>query len=378
MADGPFSGILVLDLTRVLAGPFCTMMLAEMGARVVKVENPAGGDDARRFEPFIDGHSAYFASLNRGKESIALDLKADADRAVFLQLARRADVLVENYRPGTLDRLGLGYELLREVNPRLIYAAVSGFGHTGPWSERPAYDLIVQALSGMMSITGQPGGPPTRAGTSIADVTGGLFTLVGVAAALYHRERTGAGMKVDVSMLDGQLAILESAIVRYGATGRPPQATGNRHPSITPFEAYAATDRLLIIAAGNDQLFARLCRALGRPGLADDSRFTSNRDRTQHADELKDELEAVLRGAPASHWLEVLGAAGVPCAPIQTVAEAVESPHAQARNMIVRTGGLRMAGNPVKLGAFADPAERRPAPELDADGERIKRELQGP
>jgi CoA:oxalate CoA-transferase len=378
MADGPFSGLLVLDLTRVLAGPFCTMMLAELGARVVKVENPVGGDDSRRFEPFIDGRSAYFGSLNRGKESVALDLKADADRDMLLRLVRRADVLVENYRPGTLERLGLGYERLREVNPRLIYAAVSGFGHSGPWSERPAYDLIVQALSGMMSITGQPGGPPTRAGTSVADITGGLFTLAGVAAALYHREGTGAGMKVDVSMFDGQLAILESAIVRYAATSRAPQATGNRHPSITPFEAYAAADRLLIIAAGNDQLFARLCQALGRPALAADPRFLSNRDRTQNADALKGELEAVLRGAPAAHWLEVLGAAGVPCAPIQTVAEAVESPQAQARNMVVRAGALRMAGNPVKLSAFPDPAERRPAPELDADGERIRRELQGP
>jgi CoA:oxalate CoA-transferase len=185
-------------------------------------------------------------------------------------------------------------------------------------------------------------------------------------------------MKVDVSMFDGQLAILESAIVRYAATSRAPQATGNRHPSITPFEAYAAADRLLIVAAGNDQLFARLCQALGRPGLATDARFATNRDRTQNADALKSELEAVLTGAPAAHWLEVLGAAGVPCAPIQTVPEAVESPQAQARNMIVRAGGLRMAGNPVKLSAFADPAERRPAPELGADGERVRQELQGP
>jgi CoA:oxalate CoA-transferase len=230
----------------------------------------------------------------------------------------------------------------------------------------------------MMSITGQPGGPPTRAGTSVADITGGLFLLAGVAAALYHRERTGAGMKVDVSMFDGQLAILESAIVRYAATGRAPQATGNRHPSITPFEAYAAADRPLIVAAGNDQLFARLCQALGRAALATDSRFATNRDRTQNAGALKAELEAVLAGAPAAHWLEVLGAAGVPCAPIQTVPEAVESPQAQARNMVVRAGGLRMAGNPVKLSAFADPAERRTAPELGADGERVRQELQGP
>ncbi|HYT95004.1 MAG TPA: CoA transferase, partial [Gemmataceae bacterium] len=219
MATGPLADVTVIDLTRVLAGPFCTMMLAELGARVIKVENPDGGDDARHFGPFVDGKSAYFLSLNRGKESIALNLKEPADRAVLLDLVRRGDVLVENYRPGTLERLGLGYERLREVNPRLIYAAVSGFGHTGPWSGRPAYDMIVQALGGLMSVTGEPGGPPTKAGTSIGDITGGLFVLAGITSALYHRARTGSGVKVDVSMLDGQIAILESAVMRYATTG---------------------------------------------------------------------------------------------------------------------------------------------------------------
>jgi CoA:oxalate CoA-transferase len=375
MAPGPFSGLLVLDLTRVLAGPFCTMMLAELGARVIKVENPAGGDDARRFEPFVAGRSAYFLSLNRGKESIALDLKDEADRALFVAMVRRADVLVENYRPGTLERLSLGYDRLRALNERLVYAAVSGFGHTGPWSHKPAYDLIVQALSGMMSVTGPPGGPPTKAGTSIADITGGLFALAGIAAALYHRQNTGTGMKVDVAMLDGQLAILESAVLRYAVTGQAPAAMGNRHPSITPFEAYAAADRPLIIAAGNDHLFARLCQALGRPALAADPRFATNGDRTHRAEELKQELETVLRTAPAAHWLGVLEAAGVPCSPIHTVADAVEHPQTRARNMIVEAGGLRMTGNPVKLSAFPDPPTRPPAPDLDADGLRIRREF---
>jgi CoA:oxalate CoA-transferase len=353
------------------------MMLAELGARVVKVENPNGGDDARRFEPFSQGRSAYFASLNRGKESIALDLKGDADRAVFLKLVRRADVLVENYRPGTLERLGLGADALRAVNPRLVYASVSGFGHSGPWSGRPAYDLIVQALSGMMSVTGRPGDPPTRAGTSIGDITGGLFLLGGIASALYHRERTGQGLTVDVSMLDGQIAILESAVMRHAATGQVPGPTGNRHPSITPFEPYAAADRLLVIAAGNDALFLRLCQALGRPALAADPRFSTNPRRTRHADDLKAALEEVLGTAPAAHWISVLEAAGVPCGLIQNVAEAVAHPQVRARNMIVRAGGLDMAGNPIKLEGFADPPTRRPAPELDADGERIRRELSG-
>src|SRR5713226_1306508 len=270
MVPGPYAGLLVIDLTRVLAGPFCTMMLAELGARVIKVEHPDGGDDSRQFDPFYDGRSAYFASLNRGKESIVLNLKDDADRKVLLTMVQRGDVLVENFRPGAMDRLDLGYEQLREKNPRLIYAAVSGFGHTGPWSQKPAYDMIVQALGGMMSVTGHPGGPPTKAGTSVGDLTGGLFTLAGIAAALYHREKTGAGLKVDVSMLDGQIAILEHAIMRYAASGRVSGPIGNRHPSIAPFEPYSTADRELIIAAGNDSLFARLCRALGLPQLITD------------------------------------------------------------------------------------------------------------
>jgi CoA:oxalate CoA-transferase len=375
MSNGPFSGLLVIDLTRVLAGPFCTMMLAELGARVIKFEHPNGGDDSRRFEPMIDGKSGYFQSLNRGKESIALDLKEDADREVFLTLVRRGDVLVENFRAGTLDRLGLGYEELRRLNPRLIYAAVSGFGHTGPFRARPAYDMIVQALGGLMSVTGQPGGPPTKAGTSVGDITGGLFTLAGISAALYHRERTGAGMKVDVSMLDGQIAILESAVVRYANTGQTPGPLGNRHPSIAPFEPYATADRPLIIAAGNDTLFARLCRALNCPELGADPRFISNPSRTRNAESLKNALEEVLRTAPASHWLAVLESAGVPCSLINTVADAVEHPQVRARNMIVEAGGVRMAGNPIKFSAFADPPTRPAAPELDADGARLRQEF---
>jgi CoA:oxalate CoA-transferase len=376
MPEGPFSGLLVLDLTRVLAGPFCTLMLAELGARVVKVEHPDGGDDSRRFAPLIGGQSAYFQSLNRGKESIALDLKDEADRRLFLRMVRRADVLAENFRPGTLDRLGLGYDILQEVHPGLVYAAVSGFGHTGPWSAKPAYDLIAQALSGMMSVTGHPGGPPTKAGTSIGDITGGLFALAGIAAALYHRTRTGRGMKVDVAMLDGQLAILESAVIRYAATGMVPGPMGNSHPSIAPFEVFQAADRPLVICAGNDALFDSVCRTLGRPELARDARFASNDDRTRRSTELRAALEEVLRTAPAAHWLGLLEAAGVPCAPIQTIAEAVEHPQTRARNMVVRAGGLRMAGNPIKLSPFADPPDRPPAPELDADGDRIRREFQ--
>ena len=226
-----------------------------------------------------------------------------------------------------------------------------------------------------MSVTGMPGGPPLKAGTSVGDITGGLFLLAGVASALFQREKTGRGMKVDVTMLDGQIAILERAVVRYTGTGQTPGPIGNRHPSITPFEPYAAADRLLIVAAGNDALFAKLCHALGRPDLADDPRFAGNRQRNLHAEELKQELESVLRTAPAAHWLAKLEAAGVPCSVINSVADAVEHPQVKARNMIVNAGGLRMAGNPIKLSDFADPPTRPPAPDLDADGERIRDEF---
>jgi len=375
MASGPLAGLLVVDLTRALAGPFCTMMLAELGARVVKVENPDGGDEARHFEPFAGDQSAYFLSLNRGKESIALNLKNPADRAVFLALVRRADVVVENFRPGTLDRLGLGCDQLRELNGRLIFASVSGFGQTGPWSHKPAYDVIVQALGGLMSVTGQPGGPPTKAGTSIGDITGGLFTLAGITSALYHREKTGRGTRVDVSMLDGQIAILESAILRYVTSGKVPPAMGNRHPSIAPFQPYATADRPLVIAAGNNVLFGRLCEALEMPEIAADPRFCTNRDRLQHMDALQSVLETVLRRRPAAEWTAVLDKAGVPCSLIHTVADAVEHAQVQARNMIVSADGLRMAGNPIKLSDFPDPPTRRGAPRLDADGARIRKEL---
>ena len=372
---GPLTGVTVIDLTRVLAGPFCTMMLAELGARVIKVEDPRKGDDSRCYAPFHQGKSAYFLSLNRDKESIALDLKNEEDRDVFLGLVRQGDVLVENYRPGTLDRLNLGYERLRQENGRLIYAAVSGFGDSGPWRTKPAYDMIVQAMSGIMTITGQPGSPPTKAGTSIGDITGGLFLLTGITTALYHRQRTGAGLKVDVSMLDGQIAILESAVLRYVTSGHAPGPMGNRHPSIAPFEPLETADRPLIVAAGNDAIFQRLCQALGKPQLALEARFQSNAARLDHMDELKGELEGILRTQTAAHWMTVLESAGVPCSLINTVADAVEHPQVQSRNMIVTADGLRMAGNPIKFSGFADPTTRSSAPDLDADGPRIRHEL---
>jgi CoA:oxalate CoA-transferase len=370
---------LVIDLSRILAGPYCTMMLAELGARVIKVEQPEG-DDARQYGPFVDGKSAYFASVNRAKESIALDLKAAPDRAIFASLIERADVLVENYRPGTMEKLGFGWEELHHKHPRLIYAAASGFGHSGPYTKRAAYDMVVQAMGGIMSLTGHPGSPPTRVGTSVGDITAALFTAIGINAALYHRASTGQGMKVDVSMLDCQVAILENAIARYFASGEVPEPMGARHPSITPFECFVTREGYIVIAAGNDGLFRKLADVLGRPHLADDARFRTNPDRTRHHAELKDEIEAALSFHDAPEWLRRIDAAGVPCAPINSVADVMADPQVAARNMVVTATdaegvSLRMAGNPIKLSEFADPATRRAAPDLDADRAAILRQL---
>ncbi len=373
---GPFQNVTIIDLTRVLAGPYCTILLCDLGARVIKVERPETGDDARSIGPFSHNESAYFASLNRGKQSIALDLKDASDGQILWRLLARADVVVENFRAGAMERLGFGWDALHERFPRLIYAAASGFGHTGPYAERPAYDMVVQAMGGVMSLTGPDGGPPTRVGTSIGDITAGLFTAIGVGSALYHRERTGDGIKIDVAMLDSQVAILENAIARYAATGEVPGPIGSRHPSITPFGVFATKDGAFVIAAGNDRLFRTLCSELGCPELASRPEFASNPARSENEAQLKPLLERALSARPTREWLERLGRAGVPCGPINDVADVLADPQVLARNMIVsamRPDGsrLRMAGNPVKLSAFPDASTREPAPALDADRDSI-------
>lgn len=362
---GPLAGLTVVDLTRVLAGPYATSVLANLGAQVVKVEQPPDGDDARRYGPFVGGGSGYYESLNHRKRSVMIDLRNREGRAHFEELLDGADVLAENYRPGVMERLGYGWEDLREARPRLIYAAVSGFGHTGPYASRPAYDLVVQAMSGLMGLTGHPGGPPTRVGTSIGDITAGLFAVIGILAALEDRRRTGRGQKVDISMLDCAVAVLENAVVRQSASAvgggeAPPGPLGARHPSITPFAAYRAADRWLVIAAGNDQLFRSLCETLGREDLADDPRYADNRERTRRALELGAEIESALAADGAEAWLSKLEAAGVPCAPINTMAEVMADPGVRARNMIIPLRlpdgtELEAAGNPVKLSAHPDP-----------------------
>ncbi|HEV2263282.1 MAG TPA: CoA transferase [Stellaceae bacterium] len=378
--NGPLHGITVLDLSRILAGPYCTFLMAELGARIIKVEAPPKGDDAREYGPFRNGKSTYFASINRGKQSIALDLKNASDKRIFEALLAKADVLVENFRPGTMEKLGYGWAELHRRHPKLIYAAASGFGHSGPWSARPAYDMVVQGLGGMMSITGNPGQPPVRVGMSIGDIGAGLYTAVAVNAALVARERTGQGVKVDVAMFDCQLALLENAIMRYTVSGEVPGPLGARHPTITPFEAFATADGYVIIAAGNDVTFGRLAAALGKPAMAQNPDYASNEKRLANQPKLKAEIESLLKAKPTLHWLAVFEQAGIPAGPINNVKQALDHPQVAARNMLVtvddpKSGPLKLAGNPMKISGMDDPSTRDPAPDLDADRAAILKEL---
>lgn len=374
-APGPLAGLLVADFSRVLAGPFAAMMLADLGARVIKVERPGTGDDSRSYGPFVDGRSLYFARVNRGKESIALDLKTPDDLAVARRLVARADVLVENYRPRVMGRLGLGWAEAQAVNPGLVYCSVSGFGHTGPWRERPAYDAVVQGMSGIMAVTGAAGGPPVKPGVPIADLAAGLYAFGGITSALLGRARTGVGTHVDIAMYDATVSLLEGAALAWLATGREPGRIGNAHFAIAPFDTFTCADRDITVCAANDALFGVLVTALGVPRLAADERFASNALRHDNRDRLKVELERVLNAAPAEHWLSVLEGAGVPCGPISPVAEAMGSEQARARNMVVDAGGLPVPGNPVKTSAWPDPPGRTAAPELDEHGAALRLEL---
>lgn len=373
------AGIVAVDLTRVLAGPFATMVLRDLGAQIVKVETPHG-DDARGFGPFLpDGASSYFVSLNCGKRSIAIDLKTEAGRAVFADLLGAADVLIESFRPGVLARLGFDDERIRALNDRLVYVTSSGFGYTGPDAGKPAYDMIIQARSGLLSITGTESGETVRAGTSVADIVSGLYAVIGVLAGLLRRERSGAGgARVDVAMLDSVVSILENALARHQATGVEPAPLGSRHPSITPFETFRTADRPIVIAAGNDRLFRRLCGVLGAPELASDPRFAGNAERTEHRDALKAALEAALAQRGAAAWTAALEAAGVPVSPVAGIAGVAADPQVAARNMLVEVdgaGGFRVTGSPVKMAGVDDPPRRPGAPALGQHRDRILREL---
>jgi CoA:oxalate CoA-transferase len=375
------AGLRVLDLTRVLVGPYTTMILADLGAEVIKLEMPGQGDDARQFPPYINGESAYFMSLNRNKRSMTLNLKTEAGKALFLDLVQKVDVLVENFRPGTMERLGLGYDKLTKINPGLIYAAASGFGQTGPYSRQPAYDGVVQAMGGIMSITGQLGGEPTRVGTSIGDIAAGLFTAIGILAAIHHREKTGEGQMVDVAMLDCQVALLENAIARYTAAGEIPGPIGNRHPSITPFEPFDTSDGQLMVAVGNNRMWARFCDALGNPDLAANPRFTTNALRTANYEELRPVLADAMVQKSTAAWVSILEEYRVPNGPINSVDRVVADPQILAREMVLNVehpiaGSTKLPGIPIKMDKT--PGEvKEPAPILGQHTQEILREILG-
>ena len=364
--DGALSGLRVLDLTRILSGPFATMTLADLGADVVKVEDPARGDDTRQWGPPFQGdEAAYFLSVNRNKRSIALDLKAPEGRRIAARLAASADVLVENFRPGTAARLGLGYPQLSATNPRLVYASISGYGQTGPYTGEPGYDAIAQALGGIMSVTGETDGPPVRVGVSTADLGAGMWALVGILAALHARHRTGRGQWVDVSLLDGQVAWLTYVAAGHFATGATPQRYGSAHPTIVPYQAFLTDDRHLMVAVGNDALWRRFAPVLGLDHLVNDPRFATNPSRVEHRDQLLPVIEAALATRSADDWAKLLAAAGVPAAPINTVDQALQHPQVLARGMVAEldhptVGRLRAVSSPVKLSSH--PPTVRTAP----------------
>lgn len=379
--SGALAGITVLDLSRVLAGPYCTMVLRDLGARVIKVEQPVLGDDSRRFPPFIDGDSGYFMSINRGKESVAIDFNQERGRELILELCERADVLVENFSPGTLERKGLAPKLLHERNPGLVVARLSGYGQSGPDFDLPAYDIAVQARSGLMSITGPEEGEPVKIGSAISDIGGGLFCAISVLAALHERQRSGLGQVLDVAMLDASVALLENSIVRRSIGGLTPRPIGQRHPSITPFDGFACADGTIVIAAGNDAIFRRAAAALGHPEWCDDPRFSGNEVRTEHQRELKEAIEAVTRGETAAHWIALFRAAEVPCSKIQTIDEVMADPQVRARGLVTsyphERGDFPIVGSPFgHLSRTPGEAPAR-APDLGEHTDAVLAELLG-
>ncbi|MFQ5852900.1 MAG: CaiB/BaiF CoA transferase family protein [Candidatus Binatia bacterium] len=365
---GPLDGIRVLDLTRVLAGPYCTMFIGDLGAEVIKVEQPETGDDTRSWgPPFAGGESAYFLCINRNKKSLTLDLKSDLGVELLRRLAQRADVLVENFRPGTMERLGLGEKDLRAVNPRLIYASLSGFGADGPMRDWPGYDLIVQAWGGLMSITGMPDGEPTKVGVAIIDIVAGLMLGKTIVAALFARERNGVGQKIETSLLEAEVACLINTGSNYLVGGSIPGRWGNAHPNIVPYQSFKTRDGFLVLGVANEGIWRRLCQAVGRPELADEPRFAKNAKRVEHREELIDILVDIFLKRDTSTWMGLLTEAGIPCAPVQTINQVFSCPQVLHREMLAEVqhptaGTIPMAGLPVKLSTT--PASIRLAPPL--------------
>ncbi|MEK7353446.1 MAG: CaiB/BaiF CoA-transferase family protein [Chloroflexota bacterium] len=380
---GALAGVKILDLSWVLSGPFATMILSDLGAEVIKVEKPGSGDLARGNGPFIEGESSYFMSLNRGKRSVTLNLQTQQAKDVFLRLVKKVDVVVENFVPGTMKRLGLDYDVLKKQNPSVIYAAISGFGQTGPQAQAPALDIVIQAMGGMMSITGEPDGPPVKPGASLGDITAGLFTATGILAALFERQKSGQGQMLDISMLDCQVALLENAFARYFATGTIPQRLGNRHAVFTPFQTFKTKDGDVAIAmvGGERNQWPLFCAAIGHLELMDDERYQTGELRTQHYSELEPVLSQALKAKTTAEWLKELSELGIPCGPINNIAQVASHPQTQARGMIIevphpKLGKVKMTNSPIKLSRTPTRIVRA-APGLGQDSRDVLAELLG-
>ncbi|MEE3362495.1 MAG: CoA transferase [Anaerovoracaceae bacterium] len=382
MSRGLLDGVRVLDLTRVLAGPYCCMLMADMGAEVIKIERPGKGDDSRTNMPIVNGESAYFMNLNRNKQSVTLNFKSEEGKKIFLDLVKQSDVVVENFRPGVMDRLGLGYEDLKKVNPGIIYGCVSGFGHTGPYSQRAGYDIIGQAMSGLMSTTGWPGGEPTRTGTAIGDVMGGISCCVGILAALYNKSKTGEGEMVDVALVDSMVSSLEIINIIYLCTGRVPERIGNRYESLYPYDSFRAKDGSMVIGAGNDKLFGLLCGVMGKEELTEDPRFRTNNDRVMNHEALKPIIEDWLSDRTVAEAVDAILEAGCPAGPINSIDQVAADPQiAGDREMFVevdhpKAGRMKITGNQIKLKNHKID-EFRPAPLLGADNAEVLGRLLG-
>jgi len=376
VSDGALAGVKVLDLTRVLAGPFCTMMMADMGAEVIKIEIPGTGDDSRQFAPFVNGESLYYMNLNRNKKGITLNLKSQEGKRLFLEMVKKVDFVIENYRPGTMEKLGLGYEELAKVNPRIIYGCVSGFGHYGPYKDRAGYDIIGQAVGGLMSLTGWPGGEPIRTGTAMADVLAGLSVTVGILAALRSRDVTGKGQKVDIALVDSVVASLENISKIYLATDKKMERIGDRYESVYPYDSFRAKDGSLVIACGNDKLWTACCKVIGKPELASDDRFDKNNKRVQRYAEVKLIIEEWTTTKTIDEAVNKLLAVGIPAGPINTIERVARDPHiVGAREMFVeiehpKAGKLRLTGSHLKLSS-TPVSFRNPSPLLGQDNEEV-------
>ena len=353
---GPLKGVKILDLSWVLSGPLATMVLGDLGAEVIKLERPEVGDLARGNGPFIDGESSYFLSLNRGKKSLTIDLQTSRGKQLFLELTKTVDAVVENFVPGTMKRLGLDYEAVEKENPGIIYASISGFGQTGPFAQTRALDVIIQAMGGIMSITGESDGPPLRPGASLGDITAGLFAAIGIVSALFERQQSGRGQMLDISMLDCQVAILENAFSRFFATGEVPARLGTKHPVFTPFQAFESRDGYIVIAmvGGVRNQWPLFCAIIGRLDLMDDDRYQTGELRTQHYDELEPILNEIMKTKTTEQWIKELTGIGIPCGPINNIEQVASHPQVRAREMIVevphpKLGSVKLINSPIKL-----------------------------